>query len=77
MVHTEDRVDPVEDLEIIHHELRLKDIERMQVSRQPASCCIPGFKLLEHHSLHMVHGWSRPPQLPPSKLCSSIFVYAA
>ncbi len=30
MVHTEDRVDPVEDLEIIHHELRLKDIERVQ-----------------------------------------------
>lgn len=30
VVHTEDRVDPVEDLEIIHHELRLKDIERMQ-----------------------------------------------
>ena len=24
MVHTEDRVDPVADLEIIHHELRLK-----------------------------------------------------
>ena len=30
MVHTEDRVDPVADLEIIHHELRLKDIERME-----------------------------------------------
>lgn len=29
MVHTEDRVDPVADMEIIHHELRLKDIERM------------------------------------------------
>jgi obg-like ATPase 1 len=29
VVHTEDRVDPVEDLEIIHHELRLKDIERV------------------------------------------------
>ena len=30
MVHTEDRVDPVADLEIIHHELRQKDIERME-----------------------------------------------
>lgn len=30
VVHTEDRVDPVADLEIIHHELRLKDIERME-----------------------------------------------
>lgn len=29
VVHTEDRVDPVADMEIIHHELRLKDIERM------------------------------------------------
>ncbi len=30
VVHTEDRVDPVADLEIIHHELRQKDIERME-----------------------------------------------
>ena len=30
VVHTEDRVDPVADLEIIHHELREKDIERME-----------------------------------------------
>ena len=29
VVHTEDRVDPVADLDIIHHELRLKDIERV------------------------------------------------
>ena len=28
VVHVEDRVDPVEDLEIIHGELRAKDIER-------------------------------------------------
>lgn len=30
VTHVEDRVDPVEDLEIIHNELRLKDIERVQ-----------------------------------------------
>lgn len=30
VVHTEDRVDPTADLDIIHHELRLKDIERVK-----------------------------------------------
>ncbi|GAX73034.1 hypothetical protein CEUSTIGMA_g486.t1 [Chlamydomonas eustigma] len=29
VIHVEDRVDPVADLEIIHNELRLKDLERM------------------------------------------------
>ena len=30
VVHVEDRVDPIEDLEIIHNELRAKDIERCE-----------------------------------------------
>ncbi|MEW5302457.1 MAG: hypothetical protein WDW36_005239 [Sanguina aurantia] len=30
VIHVEDRVDPVADLEIIHQELRLKDIERVE-----------------------------------------------
>lgn len=30
MTHVEDRIDPVADLEIIHSELRLKDIERVE-----------------------------------------------
>lgn len=29
VIHVEDRVDPIADLEIIHNELRLKDMERM------------------------------------------------
>ncbi len=29
MIHVEDRVDPVADFEIIHNELRLKDLERV------------------------------------------------
>jgi obg-like ATPase 1 len=29
VTHVEDRIDPVGDLEIIHSELRLKDIERL------------------------------------------------
>jgi obg-like ATPase 1 len=33
VVHVEDRVDPVQDLEIIHNELRLKDIERVTTFR--------------------------------------------
>jgi obg-like ATPase 1 len=44
VVHVEDRVDPVEDLEIIHNELRLKDLERCRAekerlakARQPAN----------------------------------------
>lgn len=30
VTHVEDRVDPVQDLEIIHSELRLKDVERLE-----------------------------------------------
>lgn len=30
VTHVEDRVDPVNDLEIIHNELRLKDIDRVE-----------------------------------------------
>ena len=29
VIHTEDRVDPLEDMQIIHNELRAKDIERV------------------------------------------------
>lgn len=47
VTHVEDRVDPVADLDIIHAELRLKDIERLGGERRAlaadaeaaASCC--------------------------------------
>ena len=73
MVHTEDRVDPVEDLEIIHHELRLKDIERMQVSYHLASCCSPRCVLLEQISLYVVFRCSHPCQSPLRKLRCKFF----
>lgn len=44
VTHVEDRVDPVEDLEIIHNELRLKDIERVQKH-------LDGVKALEKRGL--------------------------
>ncbi|DBA95824.1 hypothetical protein WJX77_008189 [Trebouxia sp. C0004] len=44
VTHVEDRVDPVEDLEIIHNELRLKDIERVQKH-------LEGVKALEKRGL--------------------------
>ncbi len=37
VVHVEDRVDPVEDLEIIHNELRLKDLERCRAEKDRLS----------------------------------------
>ena len=47
MVHTEDRVDPVADLEIIHHELRQKDIERMEKLAEGLSKVSSGVLLLQ------------------------------
>jgi obg-like ATPase 1 len=41
VIHVEDRVDPVADLEIIHAELRLKDIERMEGVIDGIKKCIP------------------------------------
>ena len=38
VIHVEDRVDPVADLDIIHRELRLKDIERMESVLQVGHC---------------------------------------
>ena len=41
VVHVEDRVDPVEDLEIIHSELRAKDIERCKSAIESVKKLIP------------------------------------
>ncbi|KAL6770418.1 FAP204 [Auxenochlorella protothecoides x Auxenochlorella symbiontica] len=41
VVHVEDRVDPVEDLEIVHSELRAKDIERIQGAIESLKKLIP------------------------------------
>lgn len=49
ITHVEDRVDPVDDMEIIHAELRAKDIERVnKIIEVPSSvpycvCCQPGW----------------------------------
>jgi obg-like ATPase 1 len=37
VTHVEDRVDPVSDLDIIHSELRLKDIERLSGEQQQSN----------------------------------------
>ena len=53
MVHTEDRVDPVADLEIIHHELRLKDIERMEKIAEglaKVTLCSDVFRHVQHRT---------------------------
>lgn len=38
ITHVEDRVDPVDDMQIIHAELRAKDIERVQKVIDVRSC---------------------------------------
>jgi ribosome-binding ATPase YchF (GTP1/OBG family) len=53
VTHVEDRIDPVGDLEIIHSELRLKDIERLTSEFRAATAllrnaaCIVGFVVAE------------------------------
>lgn len=55
MVHTEDRVDPVADLDIIHHELRLKVITP---TTQPASH--PPTSATARRFAHLLKLWPEP-----------------
>jgi hypothetical protein len=48
VIHVEDRVDPVADLEIIHNELRIKDLATVRLEsawKLPGSCLEAAWKL--------------------------------
>lgn len=47
ITHVEDRVDPVDDMHIIHAELRAKDIERVQKFIDVRLTTMPHFELLQ------------------------------
>ena len=67
ITHVEDRVDPVEDMHIIHAELRAKDLERCGKliearCRAKASCPAPALDLpctLKVHACALMAAWRR------------------